>query len=52
MTNPCPRPLPKVVEQDRQRLTQTFAATRPIAKGEEVFIYYNDDFEEFVSPKT
>lgn len=38
-----------VLHQDKEALTQTFAATRSIKKGEEVFIYYNDDFEEFVS---
>lgn len=39
----------KVLHQDKESLTQTFSATRDIAKGEEVFIYYNDGFEEFVS---
>ncbi len=39
----------KVLHQDNEALTQTFASTRPIKKGEEVFIYYNDDFEEFIS---
>ncbi len=39
----------KVVQQDKENLTQTFSATRDIAKGEEVMIYYNDDFESFVS---
>lgn len=38
----------RVLHQDKEALTQTFAATRHIAKDEEVFIYYNDDFEEFV----
>ncbi|MDA9121296.1 SET domain-containing protein-lysine N-methyltransferase [Flavobacteriales bacterium] len=38
----------KVLHQDKEKLTQTFSATRDIAKGEEVMIYYNDDFEEFV----
>ena len=38
----------KVVHQDKEALTQTFASTRLIKKGEEVFIYYNDDFEDFV----
>ena len=38
----------KVLEQDKQNLTQTFAATRSIKEGEEVFIYYNEDFEAFV----
>lgn len=35
----------KVLHQDKEALTQTFAATGPIKKGEEVFIYYNADFE-------
>ena len=39
----------RVLHQDKKTLTQTFAATRTIRKGEEVFIYYNDDFEEWVS---
>ena len=39
----------KVYHQDKEKLTQTFSATRDIKKGEEVMIYYNDDFEEFVS---
>jgi SET domain-containing protein len=39
----------KVLHQDKEALTQTFAATRSIKKGEEVFIFYNDDFEEFIS---
>ncbi|MCB0756432.1 MAG: SET domain-containing protein-lysine N-methyltransferase [Flavobacteriales bacterium] len=38
----------KVKSQDKDGLTQTFASTRSIEKGEEVFIYYNDDFEEFI----
>lgn len=37
-----------VVEQNKEEQTQTFAATRDIEKGEEVMIYYNDDFDEFV----
>ncbi len=37
-----------VVEQNKIEQTQTFSATRDIEKGEEVMIYYNDDFEEFV----
>jgi len=39
----------RVSEQNKEALTQTFSATRPILKGEEVFIFYNDDFEEFVT---
>ena len=38
----------QVVHQDKARLTQTFAATRAIKKNEEVMIYYNADFEEFI----
>jgi len=38
----------KVLHQDKEKLTQTFSATRDIKSGEEVMIYYNDDFEEFV----
>lgn len=38
----------KVLHWDKENLTQTFAATRDIPKGEELMIYYNDDFEEFV----
>ena len=38
----------KVLNQDKENQTQTFAATKPIAKGEEIFIYYNDDFEGFI----
>ncbi len=39
----------KVLRQDKQNLTQTFSATKNIAEGEEVMIYYNDDFEDFVT---
>jgi SET domain-containing protein len=39
----------KVLEQDKMKLTQTFVATRNIIFGEELFIFYNDDFEQFVS---
>ena len=39
----------KVIEQDKERLTQTFAATRAIKKGEEVFIFYNKEFERSIS---
>jgi len=39
----------KVIEQDKKALTQTFSSTRDIRKGEEVFIYYNEDFEKYVS---
>lgn len=38
----------KVFHQDEEKLTQTFSASRDIKSGEEVMIYYNDDFEEFV----
>lgn len=38
----------KVLHQDKESLTQTFCATRKIKAGEELFIFYNDDFEEFV----
>lgn len=42
-------PNAKVITQDVQQLTQTFAATRAISAGEEIMIYYNSDFEEYVS---
>ncbi|MBI1286050.1 MAG: SET domain-containing protein-lysine N-methyltransferase [Flavobacteriales bacterium] len=38
----------RVLNQDKENLTQTFSSTRAIAKGEEIFIYYNDDFEGFI----
>jgi len=38
----------KVLSQDKEKLTQTFSATRDITKGEEVMVFYNDDFEKFV----
>lgn len=38
-----------VLSRNKESLTQTFVSTRKIGKGEEVFIYYNDDFEEFIS---
>lgn len=38
-----------VLHQDKKKLTQTFSAVRNIRKGEEVFIFYNDDFEEYIS---
>ena len=37
------------IDQNKEEQTQTFFATRDIEKGEEVMIYYNDDFEAFVS---
>ncbi len=40
----------RVCHQDKENLTQTFAATRDIAQGEEVTIFYNADFEDFVRP--
>lgn len=39
----------KVLHQDKEKLTQTFVATRDINEGEEVMIYYNEKFEEFVN---
>lgn len=39
----------KVLHQDKEKLTQTFCATSNIRKGEEVMIFYNEDFEEFVN---
>lgn len=39
----------RVLTQDKVRLTQTFVATRNINAGEELFIFYNDDFEQFVT---
>ncbi len=39
----------RVLHQDKEHQTQTFVSTRKIEEGEEVFIYYNDGFEEFVS---
>jgi hypothetical protein len=39
----------KVLHQDKEKLTQTFSATRDISQGEEVMIYYNGKFEEFVN---
>ena len=39
----------KVLHQDKEKLMQTFSATRDIAEGEEVMIYYNEKFEEFIS---
>ncbi len=38
----------RVLHQDKENNTQTFAATKDIKKGEEVFIFYNDLFEDFV----
>lgn len=38
----------KVLYQDKESHTQTFSTTRGIQEGEELFIYYNDDFEEFI----
>jgi uncharacterized protein len=37
-----------VAHQDKEGLTQTFKAARDIAHGEEVTIFYNDDFEQFI----
>jgi hypothetical protein len=38
----------KFIHQDKETIIQTFADLRHIKKGEEVMIYYNDDFEEFI----
>jgi SET domain-containing protein len=38
----------KVLHQDKEHLTQTFVSTRNIEKGEEIFIFYNPDFEKYI----
>ena len=43
------QPNAEIIARDFTNLTQTFAAKTPIAKGDEITIYYNDAFEEFVS---
>ena len=46
--NHSQNPSARVCQQDKENLTQTFAATRDIPQGEEVTIFYNADFEEFI----
>ncbi|MEN3324682.1 SET domain-containing protein-lysine N-methyltransferase [Mariniflexile soesokkakense] len=41
-------PTAQVEERDFVNLTQTFVAKTDIIKGEEITIYYNDAFEDFV----
>jgi SET domain-containing protein len=38
----------KVMQQNKEEQTQTFSAVSDIKKGDEVTIFYNDDFEEFI----
>jgi len=41
-------PNAEVIKKDFENQIQTFAAKANINKGEEITIYYNDSFEEFV----
>ena len=41
-------PNAEVIKKDFENQIQTFAAKTNINKGEEITIYYNDSFEEFV----
>lgn len=38
----------KVIRQNKEKNTHEFSAIRDIRIGEEVTIYYNDDFEKFI----
>lgn len=42
----------EIVDRDFENLTQTFAAKRDIITGEEVMIYYNDAFQQWVEEMT
>ena len=42
------QPNAEIVARDFENLTQTFAATTNIQKGEEITIYYHDDFERYI----
>lgn len=43
------QPNAEVRERDFVNLTQTFVAKTDIVKGDEITIYYNDAFEDFVN---
>ena len=42
------QPNAKIINRDFTNQIQTFAAKTAISKGEEITIYYNDAFEEYV----
>lgn len=42
------QPNAEVIKRDFTNQVQTFAAKTDIAQGDEIMIYYNDAFEEFV----
>jgi hypothetical protein len=42
------QPNTKIIRRDFKNLTQTFATKTVIAKGDEITIYYNDAFDEFI----
>lgn len=46
------KPSAEIIDRDFENLTQTFAATRNIQAGEEVMIYYNDAFQEWIENET
>jgi SET domain-containing protein len=46
--NHCSQPNAEVKARDFTNLTQTFVAKTAIAKGDEVMIYYNDAFDQFI----
>ena len=42
------QPNAEIIGRDFTNLVQTFAAKTPIARGEEITIYYNDAFDQFI----
>ena len=47
--NHSSQPNAKIIERDFKNQIQTFATQRPIAKGDEITIYYNDAFDKFIN---
>ena len=45
------KPNAEVTDRDFTNLVQTFVAKTDILKGDEITIYYNDAFEDFVNTK-
>lgn len=47
--NHCSQPNAEVKERDFTNLIQTFVAKTDIVKGDEIMIFYNDAFDEFIN---
>lgn len=44
-------PTAEIIDRDFTNQIQTFAAKTAIAQGDEITIYYNDDFDEFINDR-